>query len=500
MERRGAEHPDDGAPPADCESACGSEWGGGRTLVEAARVTGLNGVGIGRGLTTLGARMREQLGLPLDRPVIMSGHQAELWHPGILAKWIAGVEIARRVGGVFAWLHVDQDTNEPGAIDVPVIDAAGVLVRRTLTLVDPARDVPTGSRRAARIDGARAAPARGESLVDAPAVERIVAALNVHADQPTLALQFGRAIEAIAAGVAGGGDGGARSITTTDLAATDAFATLVDLLERDPVRAVEAHNRAVAEVPEAEMRALGVKRGAADGRAEQPARVELPLWRVGPGAVRTPVMLSQVSSIPIAELRPRALLMTGLSRLGACDLFIHGMGGGVYDRVTDRWLEMWLGGDSGATGDVRDSLPLAPVIVATATARLDFGAGRGGVSVGAARAAQHAAHRARHDPALVGDPEGAAFKRSLVERIAGTTDRATRLALYREMHAALERVRETRAGEIEKFRRAAADLARRAAEQGVVAERAWALPLYPGATLATVAEAVREAVRKEMGP
>jgi hypothetical protein len=132
MERRSAELRDGGAAPIA------------RELVERVRVTGLDGARIGRTPTGLSARMREQLGLPLDRPVIMSGHQAELWHPGILAKWIAGVEIARRVGGVFAWLHVDQDTNEPGAIDVPVIDGAGVLVKRTLTLVDPARDVPTG--------------------------------------------------------------------------------------------------------------------------------------------------------------------------------------------------------------------------------------------------------------------------------------------------------------------------------------------------------------------
>ena len=107
--------------------------------------------------------------------------------------------------------------------------------------------------------------------------------------------------------------------------------------------------------------------------------------------------------------------------------------------------------------------------------------------------------RHRH-PALVGDPEAAAFKRSLVERIAATKDRGTRLALYREMHAALERVREARAGEIETFQRNAADRARRAAEQGVIAERTWALPLYPDATLTEIAQAVREAVRKEMGP
>ena len=33
--------------------------------------------------------LREQLGLPVHGPVIMTGHQAEFWHPGILAKYLA---------------------------------------------------------------------------------------------------------------------------------------------------------------------------------------------------------------------------------------------------------------------------------------------------------------------------------------------------------------------------------------------------------------------------
>jgi hypothetical protein len=292
-------------------------------------------------LSAFQIRLREQLGLPTDRPVIMSGHQAELWHPGILAKWFAGIALARRVGGVFVWLHVDQDTNEPGVIDVPAFDASGVLVKRTLTLIEQTKDIPTGARPAQPIDPASARPARGETLVDPNAVMRIVEALNRHADAPTLALQFGRTVEFLARDVMGEPTAPVHAITTSQLAATDAFAAMVDLLRSDPVRAAETHNLAAAASPEAGIRALGVKRSTSP---EQSPRVELPLWRVKPGVPRTPVMLSQLDSIPPAELRPRALLMTGLARLGACDLFIHGTGGGVYDRITDAWFESWLGG------------------------------------------------------------------------------------------------------------------------------------------------------------
>ena len=37
---------------------------------------------------------REQLGLPTDRPIVMSGHQAQIWHPGILSKYLAAIGLA----------------------------------------------------------------------------------------------------------------------------------------------------------------------------------------------------------------------------------------------------------------------------------------------------------------------------------------------------------------------------------------------------------------------
>lgn len=437
-----------------------------------------------RSLSPFQAGVRTELGLPLDRPIVMSGHQAEIWHPGILAKWIAGVEIARRLGGVFVWLHVDQDVNEPGVIEAPAIDARGCLVKRALTLVEPTREVPTGSRPAQRIDPARIRPRDGATPTDPEALLRLVDALNRHANEPTLALQFGRAVLGLASRIAPGNASG-REITTSDLARTGGFGALVELLRDHPARAIATHNEAAARVPDAGVRALGLKGEGAGVRGE------LPLWRVARGSVRTPVMVSQIGIIPAAELRPRALLMTGLARLGACDLFIHGAGGAVYDRITDDWFERWLEPSDRRRLGVEDVFRLAPIVVATATARLAFGVGHGGVAIKDARAARHRAHAAQHDPALLGDEFAARQKRDIVARIRASPDRAERLALYQRMHALLASSRQANVQRLTEVQSDAEAAERRAGEEVFVQERTWPIALYPDATLEALAKGVR---------
>src|SRR5690606_4565547 len=82
-------------------------------------------------LSAEATRLRDQLGLPTDRPIIMSGHQAEWWHPGILAKLFAARALADRIGGVVVWLVADQDDTDPGAIRIPTRRD-----NRTVTTID----------------------------------------------------------------------------------------------------------------------------------------------------------------------------------------------------------------------------------------------------------------------------------------------------------------------------------------------------------------------------
>src|SRR5690606_35198771 len=88
-------------------------------------------------------------------------------------------------------------------------------------------------------------------------------------------------------------------------------------------------------------------------------------------------------------LMPRALSMTALVRMHACELFIHGTGGAAYDAITDEWIPAWLG------------VPVAPTGMATATMHLPLD--RFAIDAGTVREAATLAHKARHDPAVLND-------------------------------------------------------------------------------------------------
>ena len=47
---------------------------------------------------------RVGLGLDADRPVIMTGHQAGFWHPGILVKYLGAEILSDRLSAQPAWL------------------------------------------------------------------------------------------------------------------------------------------------------------------------------------------------------------------------------------------------------------------------------------------------------------------------------------------------------------------------------------------------------------
>ena len=60
---------------------------------------------------------RSENDLPTDVPIIMVGHQPELYHPGILAKFIAARRIANEVDGVVVFLVVDHHIGNVGKLD-----------------------------------------------------------------------------------------------------------------------------------------------------------------------------------------------------------------------------------------------------------------------------------------------------------------------------------------------------------------------------------------------
>jgi hypothetical protein len=424
-------------------------------------------------LTPEQRRFREQLGLPTDRPVILSGHQAGFWHPGILAKYFAASAASRAVGAVGGWIVVDQDVNEFALLRAPMRRPDGGLTPGAcwLSPIAPGSAGADRGRVPARCEPLRAAdrfePGTPAIATIEPARIAISRALQRHESAGTAARQLTGAIGELIANFA-------PPLTTlyaTELSRTSLFAGLRESMTGDPARCVASYNAAVARVPGVRLRAL----------ARDERHTELPLWRITSDGKRLPVFADALPALGSAEVAPRALLMTGLLRLAGCDLFIHGTGGGGsdqqagYDRVTELWLAEWLG----AT--------LAPSATVTATLRLPIepGAQRAAHPVLAEiESARAMAHRARHNPALVGDMSLAQRKADLVAQIREdkAAGRSTG-AKYRQMHALLENYRALHHEKLAALSEKARTLAAGHSEAMILADRTWPFPLYPDGML-----------------
>ena len=389
--------------------------------------------------------------------IIATGHQAYPWHPGILAKDFAALAAAKQHRAMPLHLVVDQDEHAVWSIDVPRVEDDRARVDQH-QFAESRLGVSTGFQPPADWGALR-----GTGLwcpADPPEVQTL-------AEQVAVLLDLWR------------GRVGARlpMVFASDLARTGAFAGLVDALLADAQCAVRAYNRAVYAVPEAGLRPLGISR----------EWVELPLWacrwerprqRVYADLGDSQTILVDAAGTRIdpqdqgVTLMPRALLMTALMRSVFCDLFIHGVGGGVYDRATQRWWRDWRGEE------------LAPMAVVTADVYLDL------VVPTASRTELLRAVWYRHhvwfniDRYAQVDPALAREKRELIAHMDDDRDKPRRAAAFRLIHAINERLRgdhpELLDQANQRLRRARAGRA----NQAVLARRDWCFAFYPVERLA----------------
>lgn len=415
------------------------------------------GAALRRRLNERSRRFRVQMNLPTDRPLVMTGHQAEFWHPGILAKYLAADAAAAALDAEVAWLVVDQDRPERVEVRYPVEDEGRLRVRTAVLAGTGRNGAPRNGGMLASVrtglTSMREALARHEG---AGSIARTVAAALDDLLTPLLARPH------------------PATIFATDLHRTDLFAELVERMGREPERCIAAYNAAVARHPSAGMRPL-----IAD---EVQDRWELPLWRLEPGGPRRHVYAEDLPSIPREELAPKALFMTGLIRLAGCDLFIHGTGGGGaaedgegYDRVTEEWLCDWL---RIGPGD------LAPITVVTATLHLPLRPGPPPSQDQVARTVW-LAHHARHNPDVLRDAYTADAKAKLIAAMRGAP-RDERRLLFLRMHEVLEQYRVNHTADLRALEQNAADACGRLEDAAVAMDRTWPFPLYPPDMLASL--------------
>lgn len=425
---------------------------------------------------------REQMGMVSDAPIVLSGHQAELWHPGILAKHLAAEAIAARVGGASAWIVVDHDVPHETSLRLPSRDAEGRLVRQKLPLLT-------------ELDAARAtgwiAPVTltAWSLADAalptlgPLVHAVRAALDAGRGEKSWAAQVTQATQRLLPA----GLPPLRPTFATRLQRTDLFQAAVRAMARDAAGAIASYNEAARAAPDAELRPLDAAKG------------ELPLWRIDSRGTRRRILASELEAgagaAAMEGLMPRALLMTALLRLAGCELFVHGAGGFVYDRAMEQWHRAWLGpalqpiSGGGAA--------LAPMVLASATLRLPLRAD-GVPEPGAIRAAVWRAHHARHDPAdaSIADAATAERKRELVAMIKDRKSRGeSPSAEFRALHDLLAAHRQKHASALAVLTKQAAALRAKSAQASVIDDRTWSFALHDPAAIAGLRDAIASAFR-----
>ncbi|MFO0929883.1 MAG: hypothetical protein U0736_23130 [Gemmataceae bacterium] len=303
-----------------------------------------------------------------DAPLLLAGHQPELFHPGVWVKNFALAGLARRHGWVAVNLLVDNDTVKSTAVFVPATTADGLGIR-TMPFDRWPGETPWEEYRP----------------VDASAFRQFgdeaAAAVREWGYEPLLT-RFWPDVTARAAegGPVGGCFAAARrrierewgchnlELPLSVVCASEAFAWFAGGLLAELPRFVETYNRGVHEYrhthhirsrhhPVPDLAASGdwleapfwgwrtdTPRRARLFARLRPDRVELRAgderWPDLPSPRRGPVFIEAWRRLEADgyKVRSRALTTTLFARLFLGDLFLHGIGGGKYDELTDELI------------------------------------------------------------------------------------------------------------------------------------------------------------------
>ncbi|MGQ0550381.1 MAG: hypothetical protein ACT4PY_12025 [Armatimonadota bacterium] len=302
--------------------------------------------------------------------VIATGHQPVFVHPGIWIKYLAMARVVP-AGGAGLNVIVDSDATDEIAAEGPRAD--GRLARARVTLAHPGQEVPAELLPSPTAEEWRTFAAAIDdhlSTITEPAIVEGWHRARAHLPPPTgeglpgAVTAWRRALE---------GPRPYLDIPVSFLVRSRSFRWFASAILREPRRFASVHNACLVAYREH----YGVRTPAQpfpDLEIDQ-EHVEAPFWYVGEGR-RWPLFVNErtgrlvargrdVGTLPSdpddpafasVPLRPRALTMTAFKRLVVADLFIHGIGGGRYDRATD--------------AIVREFFGIAPPAYAIATATL----------------------------------------------------------------------------------------------------------------------------------
>ncbi len=318
-------------------------------------------------------------------PIVMTGHQPEFIHAGVWAKHVVASRLADTLGGRAVNFVVDSDVPNSGTLEIPAVRDNHVV----------AHGIPNGLSPAG-------APFEHRATQDKAAIERFATAVRESMGPRFAESCMPRFLEALA-DAPETGDWVDQMVCARRSVERD-FG--IDMVEHrisrvfggpmtadmmlHAARFSACYNIALSEYRR-RYRVRSANRPIPDLHVEG-TRIELPLWIYRPRTVRQRLFVEKsgnallifsgrdrVAKIAVDDLsrsdrladafgacgdyviRPRALAVTLWARLFAGDLFIHGIGGAKYDRITDalirRYYEVEPPSPACVSATLRSDLP-----------------------------------------------------------------------------------------------------------------------------------------------
>ena len=386
-----------------------------------------------------------------DTPWIVMGHQPLFFHPGVWMKYFLLTRLCADPD--VTGLHLVVDSDAPGSVSAPIPAREDRFVRRTETLLVLAGAVPLESHRPPTAEQWQGFCERVRAHLATLAVPGISArfeafvaeaepALHNSATLATFLARMRRRYEARAAVPR------YLEVAVSSLAETEEFRRFALHLLQTPHELLHGYNANLDRYRDAHRLRSPVNPfpnlGQADGFQETPfwivregRRGDLYAAREG-DRVRLRAAQGAIIDVPAGvggvdvlasagvAIRPKAIMLTMFARLCVGDLFIHGVGGGSYDRVTDALASELFG------------CTPCPYVVATATLYLPL-LGEGEREEG--RALERRLMELRHNPERYLDTSTDAVRR-LVDEKWGLIRAVQTMRPGKERRAATHRIRE----------------------------------------------------------
>jgi hypothetical protein len=442
-------------------------------------------------------------------PLIVDGHQPELFHPGVWAKNFAVQSLARRTGGRGLHLIVDNDTLPRTAIRVPMGDVGHPQID-WLPFDEPQAAQPWEEVRVSN-------PALFASFA-----ERVAEAMRPWSVEPVLPAVWDRAVAVagreqrlvdgltvarITAEWAWGA--GNLELPLSRLCVLPPFLWFVAALLSRADEFARHHNEVLAEyrrlnrirsrshpVPELVTAEEWIETPFWIWRAGETHRQRvfvrlagpeihlrgtgdlLAQWPASDGAAAVEALQSLAANG--WRLRTRALATTLFARLCLADLFVHGLGGAKYDEMTDALLARFYG------------VQPPEFLTVTATVHLPLGE-LPPVSANDLGGLKHLAWDLTRNPqrhlgseASAADRQLVIERQQLVQRLLTETDRRQR-SLRRQMYRRVRAINAELAARLDSRRQEIADeIARREhrrAANRILQSREYCWGLYPAELL-----------------